>query len=216
MRKLPSLKTQRAILRLPTLEDIPAILLYFKENESHLAPFDPKNPANFYTEDFWKEKIPKHTEAFLADQALRLFIFLPNTNEMMGSLEFSQISRGPFQACYLGYGIAKKYQGQGIMHESLLAAIQYAFGELNIHRIMANHLPENERSAQLLQRLGFQRECVAKEYLRVNGAWRDHVLNSLHNSNWRDLDERMDLSAYHERKNEEELSLTAVLKNLKK
>lgn len=173
---------------MPISTDIPEIIRYFRENESHLSPFAPEKPANFYTEDFWKEQIRKHGDAFHADQALRLYLFDSEMNkEVMGSLEFSQISRGPFQACYLGYGIAKKHQGKGIMYEGLVVAIQYAFEELNIHRIMANHLPENERSARLLSRLGFRRECVAKEYLRINGAWRDHVLNSLHNSNWREV-----------------------------
>lgn len=186
MRDLPSLITKNALLRLPTLDDIPEILRYFKENDAHLSPYDPKRPPNFYTEEFWKERIPKHREAFLADQGLRLYIFdKASGSEVMGSLEFSQICRGPFQACYLGYGIAKKYEGKGIMFESLSLAIEYAFKELNIHRIMANHVPENVRSAQLLQRLGFQREGIAKEYLQINGAWRDHVLNSLHNPNWR-------------------------------
>jgi [ribosomal protein S5]-alanine N-acetyltransferase len=108
-----------------------------------------------------------------------------NENNVIGSMEFSQISRGPFQACYFGYGISKDYQGKGLMFEAGEAAIKYAFEELNLHRIMANHLPENERSAKLLKRLEFQVECVAKDYLNINGVWRDHVLNSLHNPNWR-------------------------------
>jgi ribosomal-protein-alanine N-acetyltransferase len=70
------------------------------------------------------------------------------------------------------------------MFEALSAAIDYAFRELNIHRIMANHLLDNERSARLLQRLGFVREGVAKDYLRIDGVWRDHVLNSLTNAQW--------------------------------
>ena len=107
-----------------------------------------------------------------------------NNAEVNGTLEFSQIARGPFQACYLGYGIGKRHEGKGLMYEGARAAIDYAFRDLNLHRIMANHLPDNHRSASLLQRLGFMRECIAKEYLRINGDWRDHVLNSLTNHNW--------------------------------
>jgi ribosomal-protein-alanine N-acetyltransferase len=187
MRELPRISTKNLILRLPELKDIPAILRYFKENEAHLSPFDPKKPDDFYTESFWKERIPKHLEAFRADQAIRLYLFdAKNDEEVVGTLELSQISRGPFQACYLGYGIAKKYEGKGFMHEGVSAAIVYAFDSLNLHRIMANHLPDNDRSARLLQRLGFVRECVAKDYLRIDGKWRDHVLNSLTNSHWRE------------------------------
>ena len=185
-RPLPNIRTERLILRLPSVSDIPEIIRYFKENESHLAPLEPKRPDGFYTEEFWRSRIPRHADTFQADQAVRLYLFeAENNRTVVGSLEFSQISRGPFQACYLGYGIAKKYEGKGFMFEATQAAIKYAFHDLNLHRIMANHLPENRRSARLLSRLGFRQECVAKEYLRINGEWRDHVLNSLHNPDWR-------------------------------
>lgn len=182
---LPRIVTERLVLRLPTVTDIPEIISYFKENESHLAPFEPQKPEGFYTDDSWKDRIAKHREAFLSDQAVRLYLFdAENDKDVLGTLEFSQISRGPLQACYLGYGISKKCEGKGLMHEGVSAAIHYAFRELNLHRIMANHLPDNERSARLLKRLGFQRECLAKDYLHINGEWRDHVLNSLHNVEW--------------------------------
>jgi [ribosomal protein S5]-alanine N-acetyltransferase len=184
-KSLPILKTANLTLRLPTPEDIPAIISYFRENEVHLSPFDPKKPEDFYTEKFWRQRVPQHTEDFFADRSLRLYLFHRESLEVVGSMEFSQISRGPFQACYLGYGIAAKFQGKGLMFEALTEAIRYAFDELNIHRVMANHLPENTRSASVLQRLGFARECVAKDYLQINGKWRDHVLNSLTNANWR-------------------------------
>jgi ribosomal-protein-alanine N-acetyltransferase len=46
---------------------------------------------------------------------------------------------------------------------------------------MANYMPENERSANLLKKLGFEREGFARSYLKIAGRWRDHVLNSLLN-----------------------------------
>jgi ribosomal-protein-alanine N-acetyltransferase len=65
------------------------------------------------------------------------------------------------------------------MFEALQASIAYMFHEQDLHRIMANHVPENVRSAALLQRLGFEREGYAREYLKINGIWRDHVLTAL-------------------------------------
>ena len=46
---------------------------------------------------------------------------------------------------------------------------------------MANYMPSNKRSGQLLDRLGFQKEGVAKSYLKIAGKWEDHVLTSLVN-----------------------------------
>jgi ribosomal-protein-alanine N-acetyltransferase len=39
-------------------------------------------------------------------------------------------------------------------------------------------MPGNERSARLLQRLGFEQEGYAKRYLQIAGVWEDHVLTS--------------------------------------
>jgi ribosomal-protein-alanine N-acetyltransferase len=55
------------------------------------------------------------------------------------------------------------------------------FGLMGLHRIMANHMPSNLRSAKLLQSLGFEREGVARSYLQIAGQWEDMVLNALVN-----------------------------------
>jgi ribosomal-protein-alanine N-acetyltransferase len=65
------------------------------------------------------------------------------------------------------------------MHEVAQAGIGYMFETQGLHRIMANHLPANVRSEQLLRRLGFEREGYARAYLKIAGKWEDHVLNAL-------------------------------------
>jgi len=97
---------------------------------------------------------------------------------MIGACNFSGIIRGAFQACYLGYHIDEAHQGKGLMQEALEAAIAYMFDTQNLHRIMANYIPGNERSARLLERLGFEREGYAKAYLNIAGRWQDHVLTA--------------------------------------
>ena len=74
------------------------------------------------------------------------------------------------------------------MTEALGSALTYVFEELGIHRVMANYLPENERSAALLERLGFMKEGFARDYLMIAGRWRDHVLTAKNNPNWRPAD----------------------------
>ena len=65
------------------------------------------------------------------------------------------------------------------MEEALRAANAFVFDAMRMHRVMANYRPENERSRRLLERLGFEREGLARNYLFIDGAWRDHVLTSL-------------------------------------
>lgn len=91
---------------------------------------------------------------------------------------FTNIIRGPFQACYLGYSIDDAIQGQGVMREILLAGLNYVFTEFNLNRVMANYIPCNVRSGRLLASLGFEKEGLAKSYLKINGRWQDHILTS--------------------------------------
>lgn len=98
---------------------------------------------------------------------------------MIGAANLSQISRGILQACFLGYDLDSEQQGRGYMNEALGAVVEYAFTTLKLHRIMANHLPENKKSARVLERLGFSIEGLAKDYLLIGGQCRDHLLMSL-------------------------------------
>jgi ribosomal-protein-alanine N-acetyltransferase len=43
---------------------------------------------------------------------------------------------------------------------------------------MANYMPENKRSARVLEKLGFEKEGMARDYLKIAGEWRDHVLTA--------------------------------------
>ena len=86
--------------------------------------------------------------------------------------------RGVFQACHLGYAVAQRWQGRGLMREALESGLEWAFGPLGLHRVMANYMPRNERSGKLLERLGFEREGYAKRYLCIAGVWEDHVLTA--------------------------------------
>ena len=50
-----------------------------------------------------------------------------------------------------------------------------------MHRVMASYIPVNERSGRLLKKLGFIVEGYARDYIYINGSWRDHILTSLVN-----------------------------------
>jgi ribosomal-protein-alanine N-acetyltransferase len=100
---------------------------------------------------------------------------------IVGTCNYTNVVRGPFLACNLGYQVARSHQGRGFMSEALRATNAFVFAEMRLHRIMANYRPENERSARLLERLGFAREGLARDYLFIDGEWRDHVLTALVN-----------------------------------
>lgn len=182
-RTLPVLHTQRLTLVLASPEHAQVSVDFFKRNRAHLAPWDPPTPIDFYTQVYW-EKLGNGSQVdFLAGVGVRLNVFLPQKFQtLVGRINFSQISRGAFQSCMLGYALDAEHQGKGFMHEGLNAAIDYMFTVQKLHRIQANYLPENRRSAAVLKRLGFAIEGLGMQYLFINGQWRDHVLSALLNS----------------------------------
>lgn len=99
-------------------------------------------------------------------------------------LGLSNVVRGIFQASHLGYRTAQSHQGQGLMTEALEAVVEYAFGTLKLHRLMANYQPWNTGSGRVLEKLGFEREGLAKDYLFIDGQWRDHIMTALINHDW--------------------------------
>ncbi|MCP4504626.1 MAG: GNAT family N-acetyltransferase [Deltaproteobacteria bacterium] len=109
---------------------------------------------------------------------MHLAIWHRDSQMLVGLIHFSNVVRGVFQACNLGFSLDHAYVSQGFMHEALDCAQAIVFDEWGLHRVMANHLPENMRSANVLEKLGFGEEGHAKSYLKINGAWRDHVLRS--------------------------------------
>ncbi|MBR8833557.1 MAG: GNAT family N-acetyltransferase [Stigonema ocellatum SAG 48.90 = DSM 106950] len=184
--ELPLIATERLFLRLAIQEDIPAIVAYYTENKTYLTPFSPPWHENFFTEEYWHTQVENNYLEFINDLSLKLFIF-PKTNPtiIIGVVNFSNFIRRSAQYCNLGYNLAEAEQGKGYMTEALKAAIQYVFQELNMHRIMANYLPHNQRSSNLLKRVGFLVEGYAREYLLINGQWQDHILTSMTNTQWK-------------------------------
>ena len=181
----PRIITDRLVLRLPEVSDARAILAYYEENRDHLSPWEPARSASFYTLAHWEEQATRAARDWRDDLALRLHLFdRERPREMVGYIGFSGITRGVAQFCFMGYSIAARRQGTGLMLEAAEAALGHVFGPLRLRRVMANYMPSNHRSARLLERLGFAIEGYAREYLLIDGKWQDHVLTSKTNPRW--------------------------------
>jgi [ribosomal protein S5]-alanine N-acetyltransferase len=181
---LPIIETPRLALRLAQPGMEASMARFFAENFSgHLDRWSPPPPPGMDTSDHWAPRLARALDEYASGSALRFVLQPPGPAEgpVLGTANYTNVVRGPFQACFLGYQIARGQEGRGLMHEALSASNAWIFREWKLHRIMANHVPENGRSGRLLERLGFTREGVAKDYLFIHGAWRDHVLTALVN-----------------------------------
>jgi ribosomal-protein-alanine N-acetyltransferase len=100
---------------------------------------------------FWEVECQRALTDFESGSVARWVILeRDNDSRLIGRINFTQIARGPFQSCLLGYSLDAEFEGRGLMSEALATTIAHAFGELGLHRIQASYQPENVRSARLL------------------------------------------------------------------
>jgi ribosomal-protein-alanine N-acetyltransferase len=183
-RKLPRLCTDRLQARLLEPHDADLMVQFRDENRDHLEQWEPRRQPEFFTEGFWEVHLRLTLRDFREGASACFVLLSPNDDEVLGVCNYTNIVRGTFQSCHLGYALAEKHEGKGIMFEALSLTNGYMFNDLGLHRIMAGYLPHNERSGKLLDRLGFEKEGLARKYLKINGRWEDHVLTSLINDTY--------------------------------
>ncbi len=174
------IETDRLLLTMPPPECAARMVAYFVDNRRHLERWSPPRPPGFYTTEFWRWRLEDNRNEYVEDRSLRLTLFERGQSDgpILGQLSFTELVRGPLQSCFLGYSIDHRYEGRGLMREALEHAVRFAFERLALHRISANYMPSNARSGALLRKLGFVIEGYARDYLYIDGAWRDHVLTS--------------------------------------
>ena len=115
---LPELETARLSVRLarPGMER--AMAAFFVANfPGHLERWSPPVTRAFFTEAFWGERLALAVQEFEADRAVR-FVMQPRgpaDGPIIGTANYTNIARGAFQACHLGYQVAADHEGRGFM-----------------------------------------------------------------------------------------------------
>lgn len=172
------IETKRLNIRLADIQDVSSIIDFYKRNHDHLSPWSPKLPNNFMDKEFWSDRFLKYKIEYNKQESLRACLFT-KSGELIGRCNFTNIERGSFQNCRLGYELDYEFEGKGYMSEALDALIKVIFNEFRLHRIEANVIPTNIKSLKILKNLGFEEHGIAKNYLKIDGRWQDHVLTSL-------------------------------------
>ena len=167
--------------KLISINEAEAMSDFYTRNSDHLRPWEPLRDAGYHSVEAWKSRLKEKEIEQSGGRAAYFVSYNSKDNEVIATCSLTNIVKGSFQACNIGYAISERYQGQGLMKELCSYVIDYAFSEIGLNRIMANYIPRNQRSETLLNNLGFTKEGVSKKYLLINGKWEDHVLTSLLN-----------------------------------
>ena len=175
----PSIFGGTVVLRSPQIGDYQAWAELRAESRTFLTPWEPTWNRDDLTKISFRRRLKHYARDMRDDLAYPFFIFRADDEALLGGVTVSNVRRGVAQSCSLGYWVGRPHAGQGVMTTALCALVPYIFDSLGLHRIEAACLPSNTASMRVLQKCGFEREGYARRYLRINGAWQDHVLFAL-------------------------------------
>lgn len=161
--------------RLLTVDDAPVLAELLRANRDFLTPWQPTRSDEFYTVAGQRAEIERVLESHERGSVLP-HVIVDGSGRAVGRITLSSVIRGAFQSCSVGYWVSAADNGRGIATAAVREIVKIAFGDLGLHRVQAETLPENVGSQRVLERTGFVRYGLAPDYLKINGRWREHVL----------------------------------------
>lgn len=169
----------RVYLRNPQMSDWKAWSDLRRESRQHLVPWEPIWAAETLSKSGFRGRLRQYARDARADVGHAFFIFRKKDHQLVGSITLSNIRRGVAQTGTIGYWTGQPFVRQGYMCEGVCTFLPVLFNQFGLRRIEAACLLENVPSASLLEKIGFTREGLARQYLCINGVWQDHLLFSI-------------------------------------
>jgi [ribosomal protein S5]-alanine N-acetyltransferase len=175
----PVIKGDGVYLRYPRMADYVQWQKLRSESRAFLSPWEPSWATDELTRGAFRRRLKRYARETRYDSAYAFFVFRSEDNALLGGCTLSNVRRGVTQCCALGYWVGERFARQGYMNRAVRALIPFIFRTLGLHRIEAACVPSNDPSQHLLEKAGFRREGLAKNYLQINGEWQDHTLFAL-------------------------------------
>jgi [ribosomal protein S5]-alanine N-acetyltransferase len=175
----PVLEGEGVYLRYPQMSDYRVWSELRAESRAFLAPWEPTWPEDELTRSAFRRRLKRYEREIHADTGYPFFLFRKIDHVLVGGCTLSHVRRGVTQSASIGYWIGERFARCGYMNAGLKALFPFAFRILGLHRLEAACIPENEASRALLIKSGFREEGLARNYLQINGEWRNHVLFAL-------------------------------------
>lgn len=176
----PVLTTERLLMREFCLED--ALAVYNMMRREEVAAWLETGPMRSVREAV--ERVKGRMGLFQDGMGFRWALALPEKPaELIGSCGFFHLRRGT-QTVETGYDLHPDYWNRGLITEVLREMVRYSFSAQSlfpVHRIEAIVAPPNSASIRVLEKLGFQREGLRREFAFWNGSYQDVLLYALLN-----------------------------------
>ncbi|WP_019959791.1 GNAT family N-acetyltransferase [Woodsholea maritima] len=162
-------------MRHPMLDDYEAWAKLRSASRTHTEPWEPSWSDDELTKTAYKRRLKRYHQDVETGQGYPFFIFRETDGVLLGACNLNNVRRGVLQSADIGYWIGSPYVRKGYARAAVCRALVFAFGPMGLNRVEAATRPENEASRSLLLSIGFSPEGFSRKYLKIHGAWRDHM-----------------------------------------
>ena len=171
---MPDIETDRLLMRRMTMKDAPDIFEYSRDPEvaRHVLWSAQKQLSEA------KEYVRFMLRRYRDDLPSSWGIIDKASGKLIGTIGYMDHSEDN-ASVEIGYSLAKRMWGKGLMTEALRAVIDYTFEEMEINRIEAQHEIENPSSGRVMEKCGMMQEGVLRQRLYNKGRFVDVALYSI-------------------------------------
>ena len=175
----PVVEGAGVLLRPPRTGDYSAWADLREHSRDYLQPWEPSWPDDDLTRAAYRRRLGVYAREMELGHAWPFFVFDLSGRTLMGAITLSNVRRGVAETGTLGYWVGQPFAGLGVATAAVQAMTGFAFRSVRLHRLEASCLPANMASRRVLEKAGFLKEGEARAYLKINGAWADHILFGL-------------------------------------
>ena len=126
-----------------------------------------------YTLKDAKKWIAKNLKEAKKKNPTKINFVIDINNEVAGSVGLSKIEG---YRAEIGYWLAEKYWGKGIMTKAVKSVTKFGFEKLKLRRIYAEIFPFNKASRRVLEKAGYKFEGILRKAVKKDNKFLDVYL----------------------------------------
>ncbi|MDM5328506.1 GNAT family N-acetyltransferase [Neobacillus sp. CF12] len=173
-KEIPTLETEKYLLRSLTLEDAPKLFVFMSDAET--MKFITPHPVQTLEE--MEEKIKNHLANFQKEKEIPWVIIDKNSSEVIGMFCLHKLHMWHRKA-ELGAILHPGYQRMGFMSEVLKRILPFGFNELALNRIVGDIFAENLGSKRLMEKFWFHKDGILRQKDFDRSRYHDTIVYSL-------------------------------------
>lgn len=168
MPTVPKLKTERLVLRSFQMSDARDVQRYAGEEEVARIALDIPYPFEDGVAEHW---ISMNRQGFEDGRIANFAITVKGQRGLVGAIGLAIDRR--HKRAELGYWVGRPFWGKGYCTEAAREVLRFAFEDLGLNRVYAEHFTRNAASAKVAGKLGMRREGTLRQHVEHWGEFED-------------------------------------------